>query len=138
MKHAVKAAIAAVALTLGLAQPGQADFNARFDMRVSPVNAAVFEAYGSSAASADRYWCAAADYARRALGAPWTARIHLVRGRGPGVSVNKRTTVHFTLDPVAAGVEPADPGIVTLPLRVGTSRSVQSAFQDCDRPPVRF
>lgn len=138
MRIAITAPVAALALSLALPQPGQADFNARFEMRVSQVDAAVFEVYGSSAASADRYWCGAADYAHRALGAAWTSDIYVVRGRGPGVSVNKRTTVQFTLDPVAAGVSPADPGIITLPLRVGSSRSVQAAFQDCDRPPVRF
>ncbi len=136
MKHAIAAPI--VALLLCLPQVASADFSAKRDMRVSRINDAVFEVYGSTAASSGRYWCGAGDYARRALNAPWTALIYVVRGRGPGVSVNKRTTVQFTLDPKAAGLQPAEGSFISLPLRVGRSQSVQLSVQDCDRPPVRY
>lgn len=136
MKYAIAAPIAALALCLP--HMALADFSAKRDMRVNQVDATVFEVYGSTAASSASYWCGAGDYAIRALNAPWTAQIYVVRGRGPGVSVNKRTTVLFTLDPGAAGIQPSDGGFITLSLREGRSQSVQLSLQDCDRPPVRF
>lgn len=135
MRNAIAAPIAA--LSLCLPHIALADFSAKRDMRVSQVDAAVFEVYGSTAASSGRYWCGAGDYAARALKAPWTAQIYVVRGRGPGVSVNKRTTVQFTLDPEAAGIQPSS-GFIGLSLREGRSQSVQLSLQDCDHPPVRY
>jgi len=127
-------AVLGAALALCLPVAASADFTARRDMRVSVVNDAVFEVYGRSPTSSERYWCGAADYAHRVLGAPWGARIHVVRGRGPGDSVNKRTTVQFTLDPEAAGIVPGKAPLVSLSLRVGRSQTVQRSIQDCTVP----
>ncbi|MBI6629869.1 hypothetical protein [Pontibaca salina] len=135
MKYAIAAPIAALALCLP--HLSLADFAAKRDMRVSQVNTAIFEVYGSTAASSGRYWCGAGDYAARALNAPWTAQIYVVRGRGSGVSVNKRTTVQFTLDPEAAGIKPSEGGLISLPLREGRSQSVQLSLQDCTHPRMR-
>ncbi|WP_293575488.1 hypothetical protein [Phaeobacter sp.] len=50
----------------------------------------------------DAYWCGAADYARRSLGAGWGQEIYVVRGLGEGVAINRKSTVLFSLSPVAS------------------------------------
>lgn len=115
-----------------------ADFNAPFGMRVNPVDANVFETVSRGAASGREYWCAASDYARRALGASWQAKIYIARTRGPSVTTNKKSAVQFTLNPQAAGVAPAAPSISLNALREGDSMSVQQAHSYCQLPSGRF
>lgn len=121
-----------------LAIPTSADaFTGRRGTRVNPVDAVVFEVIARTAGSGADYWCGAGEYASRGLGAPWTARIYIARGRGPSVTTGRKSAVQFTLDPAAAGVTPTAPTISLNTLRVGDSMSVQQARGHCPMQPVR-
>lgn len=124
------------ALLLALPVPAAA-FSAKRNMRVNPVNDAVFEVVAPTAAGAGDYWCGAADYAYRALGAEWTARIYIVRGRGPSVTTGRRTAVQFTLSPQAAGVQPTRPVFAMNSMKPGDNKSVAHALTFCDQQPAR-
>jgi hypothetical protein len=59
------------------------------------------------------YWCAAGDYARRALGADVTARIYVLRPPGESPVSYGRSAFTFTLAPpaeLASGRRPGDNG----------------------------
>lgn len=119
--------------------PSIADaFSGKRNTRVNPVNSAVFEVYGRGGMSGENFWCGAADYAHRALGAQWSATLYIARGRAPGETVNKKSTVQFTLDPGAAGITPERPSLSLNSLKVGDNMSVQAAYQYCAMPPTRF
>jgi len=128
------AVLSAVLLSLPV---GADAFSGRRDTRVNPVSDVVFEVIARGAAGAGDYWCGAADYAHRALGAPWSARIYIVRGRGPSVTTGRRTAVQFTLRPEAAGVTPIDPSLFLNRMTPGDNMSVTQASTFCDPPPVR-
>ena len=130
----VLAAVCAVLLSLPV--PAEA-FSARRHMRVYPVNDAVFEVIAPTAAVAGDYWCGAADYAQRALGAVWNARIYIARGRGPSVTTGRRTAVQFTLQPAAAGVTPIGPVFAIDRMTPGDNMTVAQALTFCDQQPAR-
>ena len=124
---------------LTVAMPGTADaFKGKRGTTVNPVDGAVFEVMARTAGSGPDYWCGASDYARRALGADWQARIYIARGRGQSATTNRRSAVHFTLDPAAAGIKPIDPAISLNALKVGDNMSVQQANGYCVMPSTRF
>ncbi len=126
----MKRHLATALVTATLALPSTADaFTTRHGARVNPVNDAVFEVVPKSGSGTD-IWCAAGDYAQRGLGAPWSARIYVVRGRGPSVTTNRKTAVHFTLNPSRVGVQPAQSFSLN-GFKVGDSMSVQQAFGYC-------
>lgn len=112
--------------------------------RTLPANGGVFEVTARSAAGAEVYWCGASDYARRVLGADWSAEIYVVRGRGPSVTTGRKTAVQFSLDPVPAG--PGDSGALAVlddmpfkllnRIRPGDHMSVELARIYCDRDPL--
>jgi len=119
--------------------PQTADaFNGKFGVRVAPVNDVIFEVVPRSSGSGPIFWCGAADYARRVLGAGWKTKIYIARGRGQSVTTNRRSAVQFTLDPAAAGITPTGPSISLNALAVGDNMSVQQANQYCTMPPSRF
>ena len=74
--------------------------------RVYALDANVYEVVGNSGGGYRLFWCGAGEYARRVLGASWSARISVVRGLGPSQATNRRSAVHFTLNPGAVGVTP--------------------------------
>jgi len=130
---------AAVLAALIAAMPGTADaFKGKRGTTINPVDSAIFEVLARTAGSGPDYWCGAADYARRALGADWTATIYIARGRGPSVTTNRRSAVHYTLDPAAAGITPIEPAISLNALKVGDNMSVQQANGYCVMPSTRF
>lgn len=107
-------------------------------VRVNQVSNILFEAIGSSSQGSD-FWCAASDYARRYLGAGWSQQIYVARGMGPSVTTNRRSAVHFTLDPGAAGVTPLDrKSLSANRFTPGDSMSVQVANTYCRSFPTRF
>lgn len=122
----------------GLVPFAASAFNAPYGARVNPVNNAVFEVVPRSSGNGPIFWCAAADYARRALGASWTTRIYIVRGRGVSETTGRRSSVQFTLDPAAAGIQPTQPSVALNALRTGDNMSVQEANSYCHIPPRRF
>lgn len=107
------------------------------NMRAYPVDDAVFEVIARTAAASGAYWCGAADYAQRVLGAEWTAQIYVVRGRGPSVTTGRRTAVQFTLKAAALGTPPRDRLVVVDRLVPGDHMSVQMAKTHCDQIPLR-
>jgi len=117
--------------------PGLA-FRGGGDTRVAPVNKAVFEVVARGSGTGYAYWCGAADYARRALGADWQDTIYIARGRGESVTTGRRSAVQFTLDPVAAGITPTGSSISLNALKVGDNMSVTQANSYCNMGPVRF
>ncbi|TDK51598.1 hypothetical protein E1832_03075 [Antarcticimicrobium luteum] len=127
---------ALTALCLALPIPAEA-FSGRRDTRAYPISDVAFEVIARTAGSADVYWCGASDYARRVLNAPWSAKIHVLRGRGPSVTTGRRTAVQFTLDAQAVPPQPRELFFVLNRLRPGDRMSVQQAATHCAPPPVR-
>ncbi|MFV1527860.1 MULTISPECIES: hypothetical protein [unclassified Phaeobacter] len=96
-----------------------------------------FEVVPPQGAVRSAFWCGAADYARRALGADWGQSIYVARGIGEGVAVNRKSTVHFSLSPVASD-RPDSWLKRTNAYRVGDRLSVQEADHQCTTAFVRF
>lgn len=137
MKHVVTVCAMAAATITALPDPADA-FTARNGVRVNPVNAAIFEVIPRGSGRTNDFWCAASEYARRALGAGWKTRVYIARGRGESVTTGRRTAVQFTIDPQAAGVTPLDGGLFTSGLTVGDSMSLSQADGLCEPVPIRF
>ena len=99
-------------------------------VRVLPVDGIVYEVVPRGGGGTWPYWCAAAEYARRELGAGWADRFYVVRGRGESVTTGRRSSVQFTLYPERAGV-PARTGWLSLGFKPGDSMSVQQGYGFC-------
>ncbi|MDK3075473.1 hypothetical protein QO034_20570 [Sedimentitalea sp. JM2-8] len=132
MRRHLSGAIALAILLVGAPGAGDA-FTSRSGARVNPVNQAVFEVVPRSSGNGPIIWCAAADYAQRALKAPWQARVYVARGRGVSVTTGRRSAVQFTLDPAAAGIVPNGTSLSLNSFAVGDSMSVQQAFGYCQK-----
>ncbi|WP_052265137.1 hypothetical protein [Ruegeria sp. ANG-R] len=89
-----------------------------------------FEVIPRARQDIDGYWCAAADYARRTLGAGWHQRIYVLRGYGPSVTTGRRTAVQFTLKAPANADQQSS---ISAGFRPGDSMSVQGANGRCGR-----
>lgn len=111
-------------------------FTAPNRLNVNPVDANVFEVIGKPGSAGPDYWCAAADYANRALNAPWSAPLYIARTRGPSVTTGRKSAVQFTLSPAAAGVTPSSPSLSLNALKPGDSMSVQMARSYCAQFPM--
>lgn len=136
LKFALRNALAAALVMVPVAVLA---FTAQNRLNVNPVNANVFEVIGRAGSSGADFWCAASDFAHRQLRAPWQSKIYIARSRGASVTSNRRSAVHFTLDPAAAGITPIDPSPSLNALRVGDNMSVQLARTFCQRAlPHRF
>ncbi|NSY37627.1 hypothetical protein [Leisingera sp. ANG59] len=132
----MKNLIAAAVLACAFAAPAAADtFLGNRGVRVLPVNDIVFEVVPGRSGGTWDYWCAAAQYARRVLGAKWTDRYYVVRGRDVSVTTGRRSSVQFTLKPEQAGV-PAKTGWLSLGFRSGESLSVQQGYGYCVQAPA--
>ncbi|WP_298932696.1 hypothetical protein [uncultured Ruegeria sp.] len=128
----VSATLAAFAFSI----PATADA-APNGYRTEPINSTEFEVIPRARQDTDGYWCAAADFARRKLGAGWQQRIYVLRGYGPSVTTGRRTAVQFSLKPPAGGV-PQQSSFITVGFPVGYSMSVQGANGRCNiRPFLR-
>ncbi len=107
--------------------------------RVYPLEGGVFEVVPQPGGGGGYdYWCAASDYARRYLGAGWQTRFYVYRGMAEGEASGRRSTVLFTLDPVASEVpQPALRRINAF--HVGDSMTVQAGDNQCNMfPSLRF
>ena len=133
MKTVSLTAAAAIAATIVSSIPADALTTQR-GVRVNLISGNSFEAVGSSARTAYEYWCGAATFARRELGAGWNTEIYVLRGLGPSETTNRRSAVQFTLDPVAGG----DSAAVSFSSRVqpGQSLSVTQAHNYCNTRPT--
>ncbi len=73
-------------------------------------------------------WCAAADYARKVLGAAGTDRIYISQGRNPGLG--QRGPVRFSMD--GSGLRSKPVVVVGASLsEPGSNLSVDHAYQFC-------
>ena len=101
----------------------------RAENRVTVTSAELgFDVRGDAGFGARGMWCAAADYARRALGVAGTERIYIAEARTPGLG--QRGPVRFTLD---AGTLPrSEVFIVGSSLStLGANLSVDHAYSFC-------
>lgn len=89
-----------------------------------------FEVIPRARRDVDGYWCAAADFARRTLGAGWQQRIYVLRGYGPSVTTGRKTAVQFSLKMPA---NTAQSGSISVGFKPGESMSVQGANGRCNR-----
>lgn len=103
--------------------------------RTEPINSTDFEVIPRADQFADGYWCAAADFARRKLGAGWQQRIYVLRGYGPSVTTGRKTAVQFSLNQPADGT-PQKSSFVTAGFVPGSSMSVQGANGRCYVRPI--
>jgi len=103
----------------------------------TPISDAVYEVRAGGSAGSQIFWCGAADYARRVLGAGWRVEIYVARGRGKGATSDQGVAMQFTLDPAAAGIKPIPDGQGFDTMAVGYSMSVQRANSFCSMPPDR-
>lgn len=102
--------------------------------RTEPINSTDFEVIPRTRQDVDGYWCAAADFARRKLGAGWQQRIYVLRGYGPSVTTGRRTAVQFSLKPPSGGTPQQNSGIIS-GFPPGYSMSVQGANAQCNVRP---
>lgn len=132
MKLAFVAAIIATVLNLGL--PGSSEANAsRHSIRVNQMQGGIFEVIPRTG-NGYLFWCGAADYAHRVIGAPWTASLHISRGLGPSETTGRRSAVQFTLDANLAKTPPSGGYGSVNSLQAGDTMSVQRAFDYCFVP----
>ncbi|MCL6284752.1 hypothetical protein M3P21_14540 [Ruegeria sp. 2012CJ41-6] len=101
-------------------------------VNINQVDSAVFEAIPRGAASTDRIWCAASEYAVRRLGADWRQKLYVERGYARSVTTGRPTSVQFTLDPKATGLQTKEPGFGFQP---GANVTVQLANTRCGQFP---
>ncbi len=102
--------------------------------RTEPINGTDFEVIPRADQFTEGYWCAAADFARRKLGAGWQQPIYVLRGYGPSVTTGRRTAVQFSIKQ-PTGVTPQQSSIVTSSFVPGSSMSVSAANARCNYRP---
>ena len=134
MRLKKKAIIALVALSTAIPTSAFA-FQAWNGLRVNPEGPAAFEVvqrYGRIGAT--DIWCAAGDYALRALGMPGSQRVYLTEGKHfARTETRERYAYSFSLTPPPEAEQLAGQLALTLNLkRIGDSLSVTSARQYCD------
>ncbi|MEP4037252.1 MULTISPECIES: hypothetical protein [unclassified Pseudophaeobacter] len=123
---------------VGLVATGASAFSARDGSRVNPVSDAVFEVVPKAGGLGRNYWCAAGDYAQRALKSPWEAHLYISRSRGASETTNRRSAVQFTLQPSLAGSPPTGAFGSVNALARGDNMRVRDAFNLCNQLPVGF
>lgn len=120
------------ALVVAAAASQAAAFTAINRLDVNPLSQpGAFEVIQSRGAGPRQFWCAAADYARRELGAPASQRIVLAAPRGASATVPGRTAVTFQLAP--RGARPESRGGVSTTVRIpGEAYSTSFARGFCE------
>ncbi|GAB5432991.1 MAG: hypothetical protein EpisKO_23610 [Epibacterium sp.] len=117
----------------------QADyFSSRALARIYALEDGRFEVVPEIGAEGAAYWCAASEYARRALGAGWSQDIYVAKGRAPSTVSGRIDAVTFSLSPVP-GVTDNSPFIKTFGFKPGDNFSVSTGESLCrDIEPVFF
>lgn len=122
-------ALAAALLAVTGPAAAQKAFNAP-GSRVYAIDGNTFEVVGNSGRGYKLYWCGAADYARRALGAGWRNQVTVVRGLGTSQATGQRSAVQFTTNPKALGITPIQSPSPNS-YEVGDSKTVTEANGYC-------
>ncbi len=130
MKQFISLVIAAL---MALSVPVTANAS-RNGFQTAAINNTEFEVIPRGRQDIDGYWCAAADFARRNLGAGWQDRIYVLRGYGPSVTTGRKTAVQFALK-MPANVD--QQGSISVGFKAGDSMSVQGANGRCNRRLLR-
>ncbi|WP_372574391.1 hypothetical protein [Ruegeria jejuensis] len=123
---------------VGVAATGRtgAAFSTPYGTRVYQVDPNIFEVVPFALAPTDEYWCGAAQYARKRLGADWQAQIYVASERVRSAAAGGRTAVQFTLNPEAVGITPVDLKI-RIGQTIGDHMSVNLADTKCQPfPPI--
>lgn len=81
-------------------------FSGRTQGRVYALDGQSFEVVPPIGAPGAAYWCTAAEFARRELGADWVQDIYVLKGRAPSTVTGRIDTVTFTLTEVPRAEEP--------------------------------
>ena len=123
---------------LCLTAAGGNAFTSRDGSRVNPVSDVVFEVVPKGGGLGRNYWCAAGDYAQRALKAPWDAQLYISRSRGPSETTNRRSAVQFTLQSSVAGDPEKGAFVSTNALTRGDNMRVRDAFNQCYERSISF
>lgn len=133
------AALGALVLTLATGTQVLAnEYRGPSGTRINPVSDSVFEVVARSSTRGPDFWCGASDYARRALGRGWTDRVYVAREMGPSVTTNRRSAVHFTVDPSVVGGGSTGGVRSVNRFVVGDSMSIQQANRYCNTLPTGF
>lgn len=122
---------AVVPLAAACTQPQGNVLHTMHGAQVHRLEDARFEVVPEIGAVRDAYWCAAGEYARRAGGADWGDRVYVARDLGRGEAVDRKSTVVFSLVPVA-GAEPQPWLMRVNRFRPGDYLTVQSAERRCE------
>lgn len=104
---------AVLAAAFGLAPSISGAWQADNLLTVNPLPGGAFEVIGRPGSAGSDFWCAAGDYAIRALGAAGTQRVYIVRGRGAPETGDRFSSVQFALTP-PPGVTPKDSLFLTM------------------------
>lgn len=112
-------------------------FSTARGVRVNPVTSTIFEVIPRSSGSVDDFWCGAAEYARRSLGAGWRDPIYVVRGRGVSETTGRRSSVQFSVSATDVPGGLKDQHWLRVGIQPGDSMSVQQANTYCSQRPAR-
>lgn len=123
--------ISAIVLGACAETSGSAGFVARGGVRVTPVNADVFEVAARPGEGEYDFWCGAGEYARRQLGASDSTRVYVVGGVGRGTVSQAPETAQFSLKRPGQAVGASERQARWGP-RVGQSSTVASARRKCN------
>ena len=128
---ALRAALVAATVLGACTVVDAGPFRSTNGFTVNQLDSTSFEVSPRGIYSNDDFWCAAGDYARRALGLDWRTNLYVSQGYHTGKVSGRRSSVSYTTDPAAAGIEPNTSQVVTNALGVGVNRTVSTAFNTC-------
>ena len=97
-------------------------------LTVVPLGGSKFEVIEQRGEGPRGIWCAAAEYAKRRLGA--SGRVYVSEGRGPARSVQGRKSVVFTTNAASLSQGPSQ-SLVVSTSRVGAGLPIAHAIQFC-------
>lgn len=126
MKQVISCAFAAIMVSSAPIAVSAAPYG----FQTEAINNTEFEVIPRARRDVDGYWCAAADFARRGLGAGWQDRIYVLRGYGPSVTTGRKTAVQFTTRSPANVDQQSS---ITVGFKAGESMTVQGANGLCSR-----
>ena len=119
--------VGAVAAVLLAGAASAQTFKAENGVLVNPI-ANGFSVTGDAGLGARGIWCAAADYARRHVGARSAQRLYIAEGRTAGLG--QRSPVQFTLS--SEGLTPSSVFVLGASLsKAGANLSVGHAYSFC-------
>ena len=133
--HKSGVVLAAMAL-LAACETDPNRFSAPGGASVYGIHANVFEVVAPSSDGSRVFWCAAAEYARRVRGAPWTAEITVARSLGPSEATDRVSAVQFTLNPGAVGITPVRSPFPNQ-FELGDTFTVSQGNFECDKLRLR-